>query len=116
MKIIAILLLLAGLVGLGLGGYEYFDSYQGNREMAQTHLAKVESLRSQGAGSARTLEEVNKYLRYAAEANSAADSAFTRVLMYCLGGLAAAGVGAALMMSSRRRGAAGGGQPVPSAS
>ena len=112
MKIVAVLLLLAGLALAGLGAYEYSDSYLSNREMARAHLAKVERARAtagQAAPSspeaAQAVADAEKYVRYAGEANAAADSAMTRVMLYGLGGLASIVAGLLLLMrsSSRRR-------------
>ena len=107
MKLIAILLMLAGLVGIGLGVYEYFDSYLSNREMAEAHLAKVEKARATAlqAGpstpvGAQAVADAEKYVGYAGEANRAADSAMTRVLMYGVGGLLALAGGVLMLKKS----------------
>ena len=110
MKIIAILLLLAGLAGIGLGAYEYFDSYLSNREMARAHLSKVEKAKAAAVQSgpsspeaAQAVADAEKYVRYAGEANVAADSAKARVMLYGLGGLAALAVGLLLLKTSSRK-------------
>ena len=113
MKIVALVLLLVGLVGIGLGAYEYFDSYQANRGMARTHLDRAEGLKARAQAARGTPEEaalvadLNKYTGYAAESNRAADSAMTRVMMYAIGGLVLGAAGALMFTRPRRKAGAG---------